>query len=104
MRISDRVKRLTPSLTLQLIARTKALRAAGKDIVSLGAGEPDFPTPADIRQAATRAMDAGQTRYTETAGIAELRKAIAATYDKPWGLKYAPSQIVVTTGAKHALF
>jgi aspartate aminotransferase len=104
MRISDRVRRLTPSLTLQLIARTKALRAAGRDIVSLGAGEPDFPTPAAIRQAACRAMESGQTRYTETTGIVELRKAIAARYAEPWGLVYAPSQVVVTTGAKHAIF
>lgn len=104
MRISDRVLRLTPSLTLQLIAKTKALRAAGKDIVSLGAGEPDFPTPDDVRRAAGRAMESGHTRYTETAGIAELRKVICALYAKPWGLAYAPSQAVVTTGAKHALF
>lgn len=104
MRISDRVRRLTPSLTLQLIARTKALRAAGRDIVSLGAGEPDFPTPPAIRQAAGRAMESGQTRYTETTGILELRKAIAARYAKPWGLTYTPGQVVVTTGAKHAIF
>lgn len=104
MRISDRVKRLTPSLTLQLIAKTKALRAAGRDIVSLGAGEPDFPTPEDVRRSAVRAMEAGHTRYTEVAGIADLRKAICALYEKPWGLRYAPTQAIVTTGAKHALF
>ena len=104
MRISDRVQRLTPSLTLQLIAKTKALRAAGKDIVSLGAGEPDFPTPDEVRRAAGRAMESGQTRYTDTAGILELRKAICALYAKPWGLTYSPSQVIVTTGAKHAIF
>lgn len=104
MRISDRVKRLTPSLTLQLIAKTKALRAAGKDVVSLGAGEPDFPTPEDVRRAAARAMDAGHTRYTEVPGILELRRAICALYEKPWGLRYAPSQAIVCTGAKHAIF
>lgn len=104
IRISERVRRLTPSLTLQLIARTKALRAAGRDVVSLGAGEPDFPTPEDVRRAATKAMEAGHTRYTETAGILELRKAICARYEEPWGLRYGPQQAVVTTGAKHALF
>jgi aspartate aminotransferase len=104
MRISDRVRRLTPSLTLQLIAKTKALRAAGKDVVSLGAGEPDFRTPDDVCRAAAQAMDAGHTRYTEVAGILELRKAIVALYEKPWGLSYKPSQAIVCTGAKHAIF
>lgn len=104
MRISDRVKRLTPSLTLQLIAKTKALKAQGRDVVSLGAGEPDFPTPEEIRRAAARAMDAGHTRYTEVPGILELRRAIAALYAQPWGLDYAPAQVIVCTGAKHAIF
>lgn len=104
MRISARVRSLTPSLTLQLIAKTKALKAQGKDVVSLGAGEPDFDTPEPVRRAAVRAMDAGHTRYTEVAGILELRKAIAALYAKPWGLVYPPSQVLVSTGAKHALF
>lgn len=104
MRISDRVQRLSPSLTLQLIAKTKALKAAGRDVISLGAGEPDFPTPENVRRAATRAMDAGHTRYTEVTGIPELRKAIVALYAKPWGLSYAPSQAIVCTGAKHAIF
>ncbi|MCE9635286.1 MAG: pyridoxal phosphate-dependent aminotransferase [Planctomycetes bacterium] len=104
MRISARVRSLTPSLTLQLIAKTKALKAQGKDVVSLGAGEPDFNTPEPVRRAAVRAMDAGHTRYTEVAGILELRKAIAALYAKPWGLVYSPSQVLVSTGAKHALF
>ncbi|MCG3135176.1 MAG: Aspartate aminotransferase [Planctomycetes bacterium] len=103
MRISDRVRRLTPSLTFALIAKTKALKAQGKDIVSLGAGEPDFPTPENIRRAAARAMDAGHTKYTETPGILDLRKAVCAAYAKQ-GVTYAPGQVVVTTGAKHALF
>lgn len=104
MRISDRVRRLTPSLTLALIAKTRALKAQGRDIVSLGAGEPDFPTPEPIRRAAGRAIESGQTRYTDVAGIPELRKAIADLYSAQWGLRYAPSQAIVTTGAKHALF
>lgn len=104
MRISDRVRRLTPSLTLALIAKTRALKAQGRDIVSLGAGEPDFPTPEPIRRAAGRAIESGQTRYTDVAGIPELRKAIAEIYSAQWGLRYAPSQAIVTTGAKHALF
>ena len=104
MRISDRVKRLTPPLTPQLIAKTKALQAAGKDVISLGAGEPDFRTPEDVCRAAVKAMDAGHTRYTEVAGILDLRKAIVALYAKPWGLTYKPSQASVWSMSCRSLF
>ena len=103
MRLSDRVESLSPSLTLQLVGKTKQLRAAGRDIVSLGAGEPDFPTPANVRQAAARAIESGQTRYTEVGGILKLRTAIVDHY-RERGLTYEPDQVVVTSGAKHALF
>lgn len=103
MRISQRVSRLSPSLTLQLVAKTQELRAQGHDIVSLGAGEPDFPTPKNVREAAQRAMDAGHTRYTPVPGILPLREAIVATY-RPLGLDYSPDQVVVTSGAKHAIW
>lgn len=104
MRVSDRVRAISPSLTLALIAKTKALKAAGRDIVSFGAGEPDFPTPRNVRDAAVRAIEAGHTKYTEESGILELRKAIVAHYRDAWGLRYEPGDAVVTTGAKQAIY
>jgi len=104
MRVSDRVRAISPSLTLALISKTKALKAAGRDIVSFGAGEPDFPTPKNVRDAAVRAMDAGHTKYTEEAGILDLRRAIVAHYKNRWNLWYDPSDALVTTGAKQAIY
>jgi aspartate aminotransferase len=104
MRISNRARSLSPSLTLALISKTKALRAAGRDIVSFGAGEPDFPTPKNVRDAAIRAIDAGHTKYTETAGILGLRRAIVDHYREKWNLQYEPNDALVTTGAKHAIY
>jgi len=104
MKISDRVRGISPSLTLALISKTKALKAAGRDIVSFGAGEPDFPTPKNICDAAVRAMAAGHTKYTEEAGILDLRRAIVAHYKTRWNLWYDPNDAVVTTGAKQAIY
>jgi len=104
MKISDRVRSISPSLTLALIAKTKALKAAGRDIVSFGAGEPDFPTPKNICDAAVRAIAAGHTKYTEEAGILELRRAIVAHYKNRWNLWYDPNDALVTTGAKQAIY
>ncbi len=103
MRTSRLVDRIQPSATLALVARTSELRAAGREIVSFGAGEPDFPTPANVRAAAVRAMEAGHTRYTAVAGIVELRRAIAASY-RAAGLAYDANDVLVTSGAKHALY
>jgi aspartate aminotransferase len=104
MRVSDRVRAISPSLTLALISKTKALKAAGRDIVSFGAGEPDFPTPGNIRAAAVRAIEAGHTKYTEEAGILELRRAIAAQYRARWNLDYSPDDTIVSTGAKQGIY
>jgi aspartate aminotransferase len=104
MRVSDRVRAISPSLTLALISKTKALKAAGRDIVSFGAGEPDFPTPKSVREAAVRAMEAGHTKYTEEAGILDLRRAIVAHYKNRWNLWYDPNDALVTTGAKQAIY
>ena len=102
MKISDRARAISPSLTLALISKTKALKAAGRDVVSFGAGEPDFPTPKNICDAATRAIAAGHTKYTEEAGILDLRRAIVAHYKNRWNLWYDPNDAVVSTGAKQA--
>jgi aspartate aminotransferase len=104
MRVSDRVRAISPSLTLALIAKTKALKAAGKDIVSFGAGEPDFPTPPNVCNAAVRAIEAGHTKYTEEAGILDLRRAIVAQYQSRWGLAYDAGDAIVSTGAKQAIY
>jgi aspartate aminotransferase len=104
MRVSDRIQRLNPSLTLQLIRKTNELRAAGRDIVTLGAGEPDFRTPVNIRDAAVRAIEEGHTKYTEVGGIAPLRQAVSDFYRDHWGLAYDARDVLVSTGAKYCLF
>lgn len=104
-RLSSRVLALQPSATLAMDARAKAMIAAGEDVVNLGAGEPDFPTPEPIREAAIAAIRAGFTRYTAVGGIPELKKAIAMVFERDQGLRYDPDkEILVSVGAKHSLF
>jgi aspartate aminotransferase len=97
---------LEESATIAVSARAKAMRAAGRPVIDLGAGEPDFPTPPFIKESAKRALDAGATRYTLTEGILPLREAIAARANNRLGggNHIAPSDVVVTTGSKQALF
>lgn len=104
MELAKRVQSLTPSSTLAITAQAKALKAEGHDVIGLGAGEPDFNTPSYILDAAKRAMDEGRTKYTPAGGIPELKNAISAKLDRDQGLTYTNEQIIVTTGAKHALF
>ncbi len=102
--VSERVRRIKPSPSTAAADRANELRRAGRSIVSLVVGEPDFDTPAFIREAAARAMDAGATRYTTLAGTPELRKAIAAKLLRENGITFDPSEIVVTNGAKSAIY
>ncbi len=102
--ISKTAKSINDSLTLALTSRGKELKAKGVDVVSFGAGEPDFDTPKHIRDAAKQALDEGFTRYTAAAGIMELRSAIADKLRRDNGLDYAPEQVIVTAGGKHAIF
>jgi aspartate aminotransferase len=104
MDTAERVQKLTPSLTLAIDAKAKALKAQGVDVIGFGAGEPDFDTPEHIKAAAMGSLDAGFTKYTPSSGIPELREAIAEKLKKDNGLDYEPSQIIVTCGAKHACF
>lgn len=104
MKLSQRVMELSPSTTLAITAKANELRKSGKDVVGLGAGEPDFNTPESILVAAKKAMDAGHTKYTPSGGIPELKAAIQKKLERDNGLKYDPSQIIVTVGAKHALY
>lgn len=104
MKLAKRVQQLTPSTTLAITAKAKALKKQGHDVIGLGAGEPDFNTPEPILRAAEEAMRAGHTKYTPSGGIPELKQAIAEKFQRDNGLSYQPEQIVVTTGAKHALY
>ncbi|WP_309890846.1 pyridoxal phosphate-dependent aminotransferase [Archangium sp.] len=104
MNLANRLKAIKPSPTLALNAKAKALIAQGVDVVSLAAGEPDFDTPDFIKQAATDALDQGFTKYTPTSGIQELREAICAKLERDNTLTFAPDQVLVTVGAKHAIY
>ncbi|MER2508367.1 MAG: pyridoxal phosphate-dependent aminotransferase [Amaricoccus sp.] len=96
--------RIRPSPTIAITAQARELKAAGRDIISLSAGEPDFDTPENIRVAAKAAIDRGETRYTSPEGIPELRRAIADKFRRENGLDYAPDQVMVSTGGKQVLY
>ncbi len=102
--IAKRAMGVSPSLTLAITAKGNKMKADGIDVVSFGAGEPDFNTPSYINDKAKEALDKGLTKYTPSAGTLELRKAIAEKLNKDNGLVYEPSQIVVNNGAKHSLY
>ncbi|MBI2528641.1 MAG: pyridoxal phosphate-dependent aminotransferase [Candidatus Rokubacteria bacterium] len=102
--LADRLKTLASSPTLAMQARAKAMRAQGINVISFGAGEPDFDTPARIKEAAIRALQGGQTKYTEVGGIPELRAAVCHKLKRDQGLDYAPDEVVVSCGAKHTLY
>src|SRR5262245_60314819 len=104
MQLSSRATSLTPSLSLSVDSKAKAMKAEGVDVCSFGAGEPDFDTPEHIKAAAMAALETGFTKYTPSSGIPELRQAIAEKLQADNGLNYKPSQIVVTVGAKHACY
>ncbi|HEX7079035.1 MAG TPA: pyridoxal phosphate-dependent aminotransferase [Candidatus Eisenbacteria bacterium] len=102
--MSARVAALKPSETLALSARARELRARGEKVVSFAAGEPDFDTPVPIQEAAIAAIRSGHHRYTEVAGVAPLREAIAEKLRRDNGVAYTPREIVVSNGAKHAIW
>ncbi|WP_328588769.1 pyridoxal phosphate-dependent aminotransferase [Siminovitchia acidinfaciens] len=102
--LSNRVSKVTPSSTLAITAKAKELKASGLDVIGLGAGEPDFNTPENIIQAAYRSMEEGQTKYTPAGGLPELKQAIIGKFKRDQELDYAASEIIVTNGAKHALY
>src|SRR5512144_3273792 len=102
--VAERTKVLTPSLTLAIDAKAKQMKAEGVDVVGFGAGEPDFDTPQHIKDAAAKALAAGFTKYTPSAGIPELRQAIADKFKRENGLTYKPSQVIVSCGGKHSCF
>ncbi len=104
MEIAQRATILSPSLTLSIDSKAKAMKAEGIDVCSFGAGEPDFDTPDHIKAAAQAAIEAGFTKYTPSSGIPELRQAISEKFAADNKLNYKPSQIIVSSGAKHSCF
>lgn len=101
---AGRLDRINPSLTIAVSAKARALAAAGRDIISLSAGEPDFDTPRNVKDAAIRAIEAGETKYTDVSGTMALRKAVAQKFKRDHGIEYAPEEIVVSTGGKQVIF
>jgi aspartate aminotransferase len=104
MQLSSRASSLTPSLTLSIDSKAKAMKSEGIDVCGFGAGEPDFDTPEHIKAAAMAALEAGFTKYTPSSGIPELRQAIADKFLIDNGIDYKPSQIIVSDGAKHSCY
>jgi len=104
MQLSSRANSLTPSLSLSVDSKAKAMKSEGLDVCSFGAGEPDFDTPEHIKAAAIAALESGFTKYTPSSGMPELRQAIADKFQQDNGISYKPSQIIVSTGAKHSCY
>ena len=102
--IADALLRVKPSATIAATQKARDLKNAGRDVISLSTGEPDFDTPDNIKQAAIKAIERGETKYTPVAGIPPLREAIAQKFKRENGLDYKPSQTIVGTGGKHILF
>ena len=104
MRVAQRMSRLGTETAFEVLVKAKALEAQGRDVVHLEVGEPDFPTPENIVEAGVRALKDGKTKYTPSAGIPELREAIARHVSGTRGVKVSPDQVVVTPGAKPIMF
>jgi len=102
--IADALGRVQPSQTIAVTTKARELKAAGHDVIGLGAGEPDFDTPDNIKEAAIKAIQEGKTKYTNVDGIAELKDAICRKFERENGLSYEPSQIMVAPGGKKVIF
>ena len=104
MQIADRVKRIKSSSTVTMAAKAIALQESGLEIIDFGVGEPDFPTPENIKTAAVTALAENKTKYTTNNGLLDLRQAICEKLETQNRIIYRPEQILVSNGAKHALF
>lgn len=103
-RVAQRAASIKPSPTLAVTAKAAELRAAGRDIIALSAGEPDFDTPEHIKEAATKAIRDGKTKYTAAGGMPELKQAVVDKFRRENGLEYSPEQVLVSCGAKHSIY
>jgi aspartate aminotransferase len=101
---AERLDRINPSLTIAISTKARQMKAAGRDVISLSAGEPDFDTPQNVKDAAIRAIQTGQTKYTDVAGTPALRKAVAEKFRRDSGIDYKPEEIIVSTGGKQVIF
>jgi aspartate aminotransferase len=101
---ADRLDRINPSLTIAIATKARQMQAAGRDVISLSAGEPDFDTPRNVKDAAIAAIDAGETKYTDVSGTPALRQAVAAKFKRDSGIDYKPEEIIVSTGGKQVIF
>ncbi|MEW5804764.1 MAG: pyridoxal phosphate-dependent aminotransferase [bacterium] len=104
MNLASRVKEISPSPTLAITAKAKKMRSEGIDVIGFGAGEPDFDTPDNVKQAAIAAINQGFTKYTPESGIDDLKIAVAKKLDRDNGLAYKPEEIIISCGAKHSLY
>jgi aspartate aminotransferase len=102
--IAERMGRISPSQTIAISSKARALKAAGRDVISLSAGEPDFDTPRNVKDAAIRSIEAGETKYTDVAGTLALRKAIGEKFRRDSRIEYGPDEIIVSTGGKQVIF
>jgi aspartate aminotransferase len=102
--IAERISSISVSSTMRVAAEAEKLRAEGVDVVDFGAGEPDFPTPDNIKRAAVRALEQNFTKYTNAGGTLELKRAVCERHAKDFGTKYQPNECLITVGGKHALF
>src|SRR6202140_4898140 len=102
--LAESLGRIQPSPTIAVTAKARDLKAAGRDVIGLGAGEPDFDTPDNIKEAAIAAIRRGETKYTAVEGIPELRKAVAAKFKRENGLDYTPAQCFVGPGGKSIVY
>src|SRR5215468_11130021 len=102
--IAERISSISVSSTMKVSAEADRLRSEGVDVVDFGAGEPDFPTPDNIKQAAIRALDSNFTKYTAAGGAAELKKAVCERHAADFGTRYQPNECLITVGGKHAIF
>lgn len=104
LNLSEKGLKISPSVTLEITAKAKAMKEEGVDVISFGAGEPDFNTPENIRKEGIRAIEEGLTRYTPASGIIQLKKAICEKLKKENNLKYNPNNIIISNGAKHSIY
>ena len=99
-----RLDKISPSQTIAITAKARALKAAGRNVIGLSSGEPDFDTPQHVKDAAIRAIQAGETKYTDVSGTLALREAVAAKFKRDSGLDYAPDEVIVSTGGKQVIY
>jgi aspartate aminotransferase len=101
---ADRVNRISPSQTIAVRQKVAALKREGRDVLGVSSGEPDFNTPQHVKDAAIRAIEAGETKYTDVAGTPELRRAVAEKFRRDSGIEYRPEEVIISTGAKQVIF